>query len=411
MELRDEVKSQFERSHRLAKKHYGAGNVAKARVEYMKCAQFLEHLANLSPPERRGGLLERSKKFREIADGLKDGTVKVYTNGVMPVESAEAGGTKVSDKEKAKERVKDLILVEKPKVRFVDIAGLEEVKERIKDAIVYPFVYPEEYEYFGVSPGDGILLYGPPGCGKTMMAAAAAAECDAVFINLKISDIKDKYVGESEKNIKQVFDLARSQERAIMFFDEIDAIAGERSGNREGHERSLVDELLTQMSGLESKGSPRNGLVLAATNRPWDVDLALRRSERFTTKVFIPHPDPEARRKIFEINLRNKPVDKTVSLLTLAQMTEGYASAEIANICQEAARIPLGERIKQKKPRRQIAMGDFEQAIRMQETVLPSWYAKALKEIDDSGEADMFGDLMRAGHRYKIPESGQPRGG
>lgn len=408
MDIWDEVWGQFERSHRLAKKYYDAGKIAKARVEYAKCAQFLEHLAQLRP-EKKTDLLERSKKFKDIAGGLRDGTVKVYTDGVIPAKEVEPRAAKVTDQEKAKERVKDLILVEKPKVKFTDIAGLDDVKERIKDAIVYPFIYPEEYKYFGVNPGDGIMLYGPPGCGKTLLAAAAAAECDAVFINLKISDIKDKYVGESEKNIKQVFELARSYEKAIMFFDEIDAIAAERSGGQEGYERSLVDELLTQMSGLESKGSHRNGLVLAATNRPWDVDIALRRSERFTTKIFIPQPDLQARQKIFEINLRNMPVDKTVNPLTLAQITEGYASAEIANICQEAARVPLGERIREKKPRREIGMSDFKQAISKQETVLPSWYSKALKEIEESGEADMFGDLVRAGSRYKIPERGQTR--
>lgn len=400
MELRDEVKSQVDRSHRLAKRYYDAGKIAKARVEYMKCAQFLEHLAQLSPLERKGRILERSKRFREIADGLKEGTVQVYTSGVIPPEAVASQRTRATDEEKTKEKVKDLILVEKPKVRFEDIAGLQEVKERIKEAIVYPFVYPEEYKYFGVSPGGGILLYGPPGCGKTMLAAAAAAECDAVFINLKVSDIKDKYVGESEKNIKQVFELARSYERAILFFDEIDALAGERSGYREGHERSLVNELLAQMDALESKGSPRNCLVLAATNQPWSVDLALRRSGRFDSTVFLPQPDSQARRRIFEINLRDKPAEKSVSPATLAQMTEGYASAEIVDICDRAAKIPLRERLREKKRRREISMDDFKLAISEKKTVLPSWYLRAQKEIEGSGEADMFQDLIQAAKDY-----------
>ena len=400
MELRDEVKSQFDRSHRLAKRYYDAGKIAKARVEYMKCAQFLEHLARLSPTERKGKLLERSRRFKEIADGLKEGTIQVYTNGVIPPETVASQRTRVTDEEKTKEKLKELVLVEKPKVRFEDIAGLQEVKERIKEAIVYPFEQPEEYRYYGVKPGDGILLYGPPGCGKTMLAAAAAAECDAVFINLKVSDIKDKYVGESEKNIKQVFELARSYERAILFFDEIDALAGERSGYREGHERSLVNELLTQMDALESKGSPRNYLVLAATNQPWSVDLALRRSGRFDSTVFIPQPDSQARRRIFEINLRDKPVEKSVTPTTLAQMTNGYASAEIVDICQRAAKIPLRERLREKKRRREISMDDFKQAVSEKKTVLPSWYSRAQKEIEGSGEADMFQDLIQAARDY-----------
>jgi transitional endoplasmic reticulum ATPase len=400
MELRDEVKSQFERSHKLAKKYYDSGKTAKARVEYLKCSGFLKHLAELSPPERRGKLLERSRKFKEIADGLQDGSVKVYTSGILPPEPKETKRERASDEEKTTERIKELVLVEKPKVRFKDIAGLDEVKERIKEAIVYPFTHPEEYKYFGVSPGGGILLYGPPGCGKTMLAAAAAAECDAVFINLKISDIKDKYVGESEKNIKQVFEVARTYDRAILFFDEIDAMAGERSSSQQGHERSLVNELLAQMDALESKGSPRNSLVLAATNQPWSVDLALRRSGRFDSAVFIPNPDAKARVKIFELSLKARPVDKSVKLDKLADMTKGYASAEIVEICDRAAKIPLRELLREKKKRRPISTADFNQAIADKRTVLPSWYARALKEIQSSDETDMFLDLIKAAKEY-----------
>jgi len=397
MELRDEVKSQFNKCHRLAKKYYDEGNIAKARVEYLKCAQLMEQLAKLSPQEKRREILNRSQKFREIAEGLQEGTVKVYTNGIKP---AEQERPTVTEKERREEKTKSLILAEKPGIKFVDIAGLEEVKENIKEAIVYPFKYPEEYRYFGVKPGGGILLYGPPGCGKTMLAAAAAAECDAIFINLKVSDIKDKYVGESEKNIKEVFATAQSYDKAILFFDEIDSLAGERSASSEGHERSLVSELLAQMDGLEAKDAVRKYLVLAATNRPWDVDIALRRPGRFDTTVFVPHPDFEARRKILELNLRGKPLSPKVNLDEIARRTEGYASAEITAICQRAAKIPLRERIRERKPRRQLTMADFEQALKNQRTVLASWYVKATKELVGSDQVDMFGELIEAAKKY-----------
>lgn len=397
MELRDEVKSQFHKCHRLAKKYYDEGKIARARVEYLKCGQLLEQLAKLSPQEKRGEILNRSQKFRDIAEGLQQGTIKVYTNGIMPAEQESPG---VAEKERRKERTKSLILAVKPGIRFVDIAGLETVKENIKEAIVYPFKYPEEYCYFGVKPGGGILLYGPPGCGKTMLAAAAAAECDAVFINLKVSDIKDKYVGESEKNIKEVFTTAQSYEKAILFFDEIDSLAWERSASREGHERSLVSELLAQMDGLEAKDTVRKYLVLAATNRPWDVDIALRRPGRFDTTVFIPNPDFEARRKILELSLEGKPLSSSVDLDEIARKTEGFASSEIVAVCQTAAKIPLRERIREKKPRRQLTMTDFEQTLKNQRTVLASWYAKAAKELVSSDQIDMFGDLIEAAKKY-----------
>ena len=398
MELRDEVKSQFNKCHRLAKKYYDEGNIAKARVEYLKCAQLMEQLVKLSPQEKRSEILNRSQKFRNIAEGLQEGTIKVFTDGIRP---AEKQRPTVTDKEQREEKTKALILAEKSGIRFADIAGLEAVKENIKEAIVYPFKYPEEYRYFGVKPGGGILLYGPPGCGKTMLAAAAAAECDAVFINLKVSDIKDKYVGESEKNIKEVFNVARSYDRAILFFDEIDSLAGERSASSEVHERSLVSELLAQMDGLETKDAERKYLVLAATNRPWDVDIALRRPGRFDTTVFVPHPDFEARKKILKLNLKGKPLSSSLNLVELARKTEGYASADIVAMCQRAAKIPLRERIKEKKPRRQLTMADFEQALEGQKTVLASWYIKAVKELVGSEQLDMFSELIEAAQEYR----------
>jgi transitional endoplasmic reticulum ATPase len=398
MELKDEVRSSFKRSHNLARKYYDEGNLSKARVEYLKCARFAEHLSELTPSKRKE-FHERAEKFREIAEGLKVGDIKVYTDGIVPEEERRSSEPRTAeDSEGREDRAKELILAEKPSLKFKDIAGLDDVKERIKEAIVYPFKYPDEYRYFGVRGGGGILLYGPPGCGKTMLAAAAAGECDAVFINLKISDIKDKYVGESEKKIKDVFNLARGYERAIIFFDEIDALAGERSGSQEGHERSLVNELLSQMDGLEAKGTEKRYLVLAATNRPWDVDIALRRAGRFDTTVFIPHPDRTAREKIFAIGLADKPC--RVDVAELAAMTDGYASAEIIDICEKAARIPLRERIKEGKPRREIVLADFERVIAERKTVLLGWYPKAVRELSGTEEAEMFQELVEAGEGY-----------
>ncbi|RZN13573.1 MAG: ATP-binding protein [Methanosarcinales archaeon] len=396
MELRDEIKAQFRRSHELAKRYYNEGDRAKARVEYLKCAEFLKQLANNTPSKRKE-IIERAEKFTVLAEGIKEGSIKIFTDGITPQKEIAPPGGKVRE-ETEEETKKSFILAEKPRIRFGDIAGLNEVKERIKEAIVYPFKYPDEYRYFGVKGGGGILLYGPPGCGKTMLAAAAAGECDAAFINLKISDIKDKYVGESEKKIKDVFNLARDQERAIIFFDEIDALAGERSGSQEGHERSLVNELLSQMDGLEAKGTEKRYLVLAATNRPWDVDIALRRAGRFDTTVFIPHPDLPARKRLFEIGLTDKPCN--VDVAELAAMTDGYASAEIVDICEKAARIPLRERIKEKKARREIVLADFDKVMEKRQSVLSGWYPKAVRELSGTEEVGMFGELIDAGKGY-----------
>jgi len=215
-----------------------------------------------------------------------------------------------------------------------------------------------------------------------------------------VSDIKDKYVGESEKNLKEVFNVARSYDRAMLFFDEIDSLAGERSGSSDGHEISLVSELLAQMDGMEAKDTIRKYLVLAATNRPWDVDIALRRPGRFDTTVFVPHPDFAARRKILELNIKSMPLDRDINIDELAKRTEGFSSAEVAAVCQVAAKIPLGERIRENKPRRKISAKDFNLAITRQKTGLSAWYTKAAEDLPRMGEAEMFKELLEAARDF-----------
>lgn len=399
MEILDDVIAKFKKTHKLAKRYYESDDTIKAAGEYAKCARMARQIAKMSSNSAdRKEYLQKAEKFEEMAAGLKEGNIKIFTDGVKPAESQPQtqGGGKDED---VSAKIKELILAEKPNIRFTDIAGLNEVKERIKETIVYPFKNPEHYKYYDVPTGGGILLYGPPGCGKTMMAAAAAAECDAVFISIKISDIKDKYVGESEKRIKEVFKLAREHERAIIFFDEMDALATDRSDSGSGHERSLVNELLAQMDGVDTKGSNKY-LILAATNLPWAIDIALRRAGRFDNSIFIPEPDLAARKRLFEINLKNKPVSKSVSLDELAKKTAGFASAEISQICKEAARIPLREAIK-KNSRREISKADFEQVIGGMQTILASWYQKALKELVRGGEQEAFKELVDAGMKYR----------
>jgi transitional endoplasmic reticulum ATPase len=283
-----------------------------------------------------------------------------------------------------------LIPIEKPKISFADLGGMKSVKEDIKKAIVYPFEHPNLYAMYGKKIGEGILLYGPPGCGKTYIARAAAGECGASFLNLKISDILSKWVGESEKNIRASFDAATKHAPTILFFDEIDAIGSKRGESLEGHTKRLVNELLIQLDGLE--GPKEKVLTLAATNAPWSVDPALRRPGRFSKMIYIPPPDFNARLEIFKLQTKNRPIKDDIDFEELAKKTEFYSAADINQIVEEAADIPLREAIISKKMRK-ITQADFLKVIKSRKSSLVSWAKSAQQQIKMSREQEVFEEL------------------
>jgi len=288
--------------------------------------------------------------------------------------------------------------MEKPNITFENVGGMEEVKEEIRKAIVYPFEHPEIYQKYGKKAGEGILFYGPPGCGKTFIAKAAAGECKASFLTLKVSDILGKYVGESEKNIKAAFKAAEQYAPSILFFDELDAIGGRRSDATE-HSKRLVNELLTHLDGISG---PQDGLLtLAATNEPWAIDPALRRPGRFAKLILVPNPDESAREQIFSIQMKKRRdvTSKDVDFKLLAQRTDGYSSADIAQICSEASDIPLEEAL-EGKPTRDIRMADFEDVLERRSSSLTPWFAMAKEQIEKSKEEEIFKGLMKLIARY-----------
>lgn len=294
-------------------------------------------------------------------------------------------------------KVTKIVPIEKPDINFKDVGGLDDIKEEIRMAIVYPFKHPEIWKRYDKKAGEGILLYGPPGCGKTFIAKAAAGECKASFLSVKISDILGKYVGESEHNLRSAFESANENKPCIMFFDEIDGIGGKRD-NSQSHARSLVNELLMHMDGIEKTNDI---LILAATNAPWAVDPALRRPGRFTKLILIPPPDCAAREEIFKICLKNKPIESDLDIKELASMTEGYSSADIKQLCEVAADIPLKEELNRKKPRK-IGFEDFISAIKKYTPSLIPWFRHASNQIALSNEQDIFKKLLDIINKYNV---------
>jgi len=270
-----------------------------------------------------------------------------------------------------------------PRVTYEDIGGMKNIIERIRELVELPLKHPELFKRLGIEPPKGILLYGPPGVGKTLLAKAVANETDAYFTSINGPEIMSKFYGESEQRLREIFEDAKKHAPAIIFIDEIDAIAPKRDEVIGEVERRVVAQLLTLMDGLESRG---NVIVIAATNRPNAVDPALRRPGRFDREVEIPLPDKQGRLEILQIHTRNMPLSFDVDLEKLAEMTHGYTGADLAALVREAAMNAL---------RRYLPMIDLNQdkippeilekmEVRMED------FLKAFKDIVPSGLREIY---------------------
>jgi len=230
------------------------------------------------------------------------------------------------------------VFVEVPEVRWSDIGGLDDIKQELRESIEWPMKYPHVFEKMGIQPAKGILLFGPPGTGKTLLAKAVATESGANFIAIRGPEVLSKWVGESEKAIRQIFRRARMVAPAIVFFDEIDSIASVRGSDPSGVIDRIVNQLLTELDGIQPL---RRVTVIAATNRPDLLDPALLRPGRFDKLIYVPPPDFKARAEIFKVHTRKTPLLEDVNIEELANLTEGYTGADIAAVCREAIMIAL----------------------------------------------------------------------
>jgi len=249
------------------------------------------------------------------------------------------------------------VYVEVPAVKWSDIGGLEDVKRKLREAVEWPLKHPEKFKKFGIKPPKGVLLYGPPGCGKTLLAKAVATESEANFISVKGPEIFSKWVGESEKAIREIFRKARMAAPCVIFLDEIDAIAPKRGYGYgdSGVTDRVVSQLLTEMDGLVSL---EDVVVLAATNKPHLIDDALLRPGRFDRLIYIPPPDYATRLEILRVHTKGMPLAKSVSLESLAKRTERYSGADLAALCREAAMNAM------RRDAEEVSMEDFEEALK-----------------------------------------------
>lgn len=277
-------------------------------------------------------------------------------------------------------------------VTFSDVGGLEELKKTIDMKIIRPFINPSLFSKFKKKTGGGILLYGPPGCGKTFIAKATAGEINANFYPVHITDILDPYFGVSERNLHQLFETARANKPAVMFFDEIDTIGYSRSKSNSDLMRPLVDSMLTEMESVNTNTDKL--LIIGATNMPWDVDSAFKRPGRFDKLVFVPPPDKEARKIIFQLKLRGKPLEEHIDIDLLAEKTNLYSGADIENIIEIATEQVLDD-IMTSNNERLITMDDILFAIQQTTPSTLEWLNTIKNYIKYSNQSGLYSDVAK----------------
>jgi transitional endoplasmic reticulum ATPase len=344
-------------------------------LELQRNGYLVEALRLLEDVNKEDGGIEVERAIRDIREQIPRSDSSRAFGFQMPPLSGDKG--KTDDKE-AREVF-----------NFTKVAGMKEIKEAIRADIIYPFQHPEIFKAYKKTAGGGILLYGPPGCGKTLLAKATAGEIDANFISVSIHEVLSGCIGDREQSIHALFERARRTAPSVLFFDEIDAIAFSRSSGYSPL-RSVVNQLLTEMDGFGSENS--NVLIIGATNLPWEVDSALRRPGRFDRSLFVPPPDTSARKRVFELELSGKPVEESVDFVKLAELSDRFSSADIAGICGDAADYAFREAISSGSLVK-ISQQILDKCLEKKRSSVLDWCYTAKNYVTYSNDSGIFDDI------------------
>ncbi len=341
-----------------ARCHYQSGQTDKAREAY--------HRAVKADPSLADETLSRT--LGEPGRGEED-KVKVMAQGT----EAETG-----------------VEVERPSVTFKNVGGMDKLKDEIRMKIIHPLTHPEMYRAYGKSIGGGILMYGPPGCGKTHLARATAGEVNAHFLAIGIHDVLDMYLGQSEQKLHGIFETARANTPCVLFFDEVDALGASRSDMRLSAGRHVINQFLSEMDGIASNNS--GVLILAATNAPWYVDTALRRPGRFDRVIFVPPPDDTARIEILKIILKGKPLEN-VNHEKVSAVTGGFSGADLRGLVDMAVEQKLGEAMKSGKVL-PLTTQDLIAAAKKLKPTTKDWFETAKNYALYSNQSGFYDDIL-----------------
>jgi SpoVK/Ycf46/Vps4 family AAA+-type ATPase len=348
---------------------------------------------------RASDALERYARARGRAGFATDPELERLASAekrAEPVRLAVVPGA--MDHSNALDNVVSIDRARRDRIRFADIAGMDDLKRTIRLQIIEPFLRPGLFARFKKRAGGGILLYGPPGCGKTMMARAVATECRAEFMSVGISDVLNMYIGESERNLALIFDKARAAKPCVLFFDELDALAFSRSKASSEHSRQVVNEFLSQLDGFAADN--QEVLILAATNMPWDVDSAMKRPGRFSRQVFVPPPDEAARARIVELKIDGVPHD-AIDPGAIAAVTPHYSGADIEGLVELAKEYVLEEHIAQGADRA-IRQGDLQRAAKALKPSTLDWLRTARNLVKYAGADDSYAEVEAYLKKHKL---------
>jgi len=337
------------------------GQKKAALDNYIKAVEILNKMVRWAPtPEQKEAYYRKAKTYLgrawEIRKELK------APRGEISAEKGEISAA-----------IQDAIITERPTIQWDDVADLQSAKQALREAIILPLLRPDLFKG-ARKPWKGVLLFGPPGCGKTLLAKAVASECDATFFNVSAATLVSKWLGESEKLVRELFKFSKEKQPSIVFFDEVDAIATVRGRTEHDAIRRVKLQLMQEMQGLMSDSEQI--VVIGTTNIPWHIDPAFRR--RFEKRILVPLPEKEAREQIFIIHTRDVELDESVTFNLLAEITEGFSGADIEIVCREAIMNPVREMdksglLKDKEAKiRPVTIQDFEKALqKIKPTVAP----------------------------------------
>lgn len=346
------------------------GDTADARWSFLKASQMMYKLAAISPPPLAEACKQRAGRMLALAESIDTSAGASLDTDVMPGQTDQR-----SERSNSADRGDAWQVTELPELGLDDVVGLQAVKERIRRRVIYPVQHPEVAKRYGKQAGGGVLLYGPPGTGKTMLARAIANAAGCPFFSVRCSDLLSKWVGESEQNIKALFDAAGQRDRAVVFMDETEALLPRRGHDNPVMNR-VIPEFLSQVDGL---GGRREGLLLlGATNRPWDMDEAALRPGRFGELIYVPLPDVDARRALIADCLAGLPLGEDVDIDQFAELSAGMSGADVVGCCELVKDGPFG---------REISTGTLQ---RIESTDIQQALAASRRSVSES----MLGDYV-----------------